>query len=622
MISIEDLSKHFSGQTLFENVSFKLNPHERIGLVGRNGHGKTTLFRLIIGEEIPDSGAINIPRNYRIGYVRQHMAFSKDTILEEGMKGLPEENRDQSWIVERILTGLGFTSEDMKRPPEHFSGGFQVRLNLTKVLVSEPDLLLLDEPTNYLDITSIRWIERFLLTWPRELILITHDRGFMDTVVTHTVGIHRKKLRKIQGSTEKYYRQVAQEEEIYEKTRLKDERRSKEITQFITRFRAKARLANLVQSRIKLLDKKGKQTKLEKIKTLDFSFQSQPYTGKYMLDVEHISFAYDRQQPLITDFHISVRSGERICIIGKNGKGKTTLLKLLSGHLTPQNGGLSWRSGVVPGSFEQTNIESLVATRTVEEEIQTANAGISRQAARNVCGAMMFPGDDALKKISVLSGGEKSRVLLGKLLVTPANLLFLDEPTHHLDMDACDALLSAIDNFSGTVVIVTHNEMFLHALAERLVVFESDTPYVFDGTYQRFLEKEGWQDEIQRPVSRGRQAVVKPQSKLTKRALRRKRSDIISDRARTLKPIDEQIEHLENEIEIQEKSVKDLNDEMQQATQAQDGARIAEISRSLHRCQAAVDRHFESLENLLQSREEKHRAFEEKLARLDQANDA
>jgi ATP-binding cassette subfamily F protein 3 len=258
----------------------------------------------------------------------------------------------------------------MQRHPTEFSGGYQVRLNLAKILVSEPDLLLLDEPTNYLDINAIRWIERFLNVWPHELMLITHDRSFMDKVVTHIVGIHRQRLRKIKGQTEKYYSQIAQDEEIYEKTRINDERRRREIEQFINRFRAKARLANLVQSRIKLLTKMEKHEKLEKIKTLDFSFHALPFRGKQVLNTRNISFAYHRGHPVIKDLDLTINPGDRVCVIGKNGKGKTTLLKLLAGVLQPRQGQITYNPNVIPGFFEQTNIKHLSDERTVEEEIQ------------------------------------------------------------------------------------------------------------------------------------------------------------------------------------------------------------------------------------------------------------
>ncbi|MCG2829871.1 MAG: ATP-binding cassette domain-containing protein, partial [Desulfobacteraceae bacterium] len=227
MISVENITKSFGNRILFEGVSFKINPRERVGLVGRNGHGKTTLFRLMAGEESMDNGAIVMPRNYRIGYVRQQIEFIEKTVLKEGMRDLPESEPDHRWKVEKILTGLGFSQADMEKDPLEFSGGYQVRLNLAKVLVSEPDLLLLDEPTNYLDITSIRWVERFLVNWPHEVMLITHNRSFMDKIITHTAGIHRRKVGKIAGNTGKYYAQLAQDEEIYEKTRSNDERRRK-----------------------------------------------------------------------------------------------------------------------------------------------------------------------------------------------------------------------------------------------------------------------------------------------------------------------------------------------------------------------------------------------------------
>jgi ATP-binding cassette subfamily F protein 3 len=552
MISVENLSKRFGDHVLFETVAFQLNPRERLGLVGRNGHGKTTLFRIISGEEEPDEGCVNIPKAYRIVHVRQAIDFSQETVLKEAAAGLPSHEGDQFWRAEKILAGLGFSEKDMQRHPDEFSGGFQVRLNLAKALVAEPDLILLDEPTNYLDITSIRWVERFFLTWPRELMLITHDRSFMDSIVTHTMGIHRQKLRKISGATDKYYTQIAQDEEVHEKTRVNDERRRKDIELFITRFRAKARLANMVQSRIKTLQKMEKHEKLEKIKTLGFSFRSRPFPGRQMVSAQNLSFAYDSSIPLIRNFSITIAKNDRICIVGRNGRGKTTLLRLLAGSLQPQAGSTSYNPNVVIGSFEQTNLKTLVDARTVEEEILYVNPDISRQSARNICGAMMFEGDDALKKIGVLSGGEKSRVMLGKLLATPVNLLLLDEPTNHLDMESCDALLAALDNFEGAVVMVTHNEMFLHALARRLVVFQADGLEIFDGSYQRFLEKGGWQEEAPAdPVSIGGASTERKTEKVNKKELRRRRSELLTERARTLRPIEQEANRIENEIDAE-----------------------------------------------------------------------
>lgn len=622
MIRVENLTKSFGGQVLFDGISFSIDPRQRAGLVGKNGHGKTTLFRLIAGEEQPDSGSIVIPKNYRIVYVQQHLAFSADTALKEGMLALPAHERDHHWKVEKILAGLGFSQKDFERRPGEFSGGLQVRLNLVKALVSEPDLLLLDEPTNFLDITSIRWIEQFLSNWPHELMLITHDRSFMDKVVTHTMGIHRCKLRKIAGDTAKYYDQIAQDEEVYEKTRINDERRRKEIQLFITRFRAKARLANLVQSRIKTLKKMEKKDKLEALKVLDFSFRSSPFSGKQILRARGLAFGYAGRDQIIRDFSITVGAHERICVVGKNGKGKTTLLKLLAGELMPQSGTVEYHPAAIRGFFEQTNVKSLVDTRTVEEEILYSHPDIDRQRARNICGAMMFSGDDALKKISVLSGGEKSRVMLGKLLATPGNLLLLDEPTNHLDMESCDALLAAIDLFEGTVIMVTHNEMFLHSLAERLVVFQNDQIATFDGRYQEFLEKGGWQDEPSgHPSGRPQSAFADAEAKQTRKAVRRKRSEIVNLRSKTVKPLEKRIKSLESAIEAREIELGHLNQSMQQASEEQNGARIVDLSRSIHACQTAIDELFNELEKVADELDTKNAEFDRRLSEVDDASD-
>ena len=626
MISISNLKKAYGAQTLFDGITFKINPRERVGLVGRNGHGKTTLFRLILGEETPDSGIITTPKHHRIGYVQQTLAFTKDTVLKEGMKGLREEEQDHHWKVEKILAGLGFSQEDMARHPDTFSGGYQVRLNLAKILVSEPDLLLLDEPTNYLDITSIRWIEVFLQSWPRELMLITHDRGFMDKVVTHTMAIHRKKIRKVTGGTEKLYAQIAQEEEIYEKTRINDERRQKKIEEFITRFRAKARLANLVQSRVKTLQKQQPLEKLERIETLDFSFRSRPYRGKYVLGAQNLSFSYDSDSydsgaPLINDFSITIGARERVCIIGKNGKGKTTLLKLLAGALQPDKGQVTYNPDVEKGFFEQTNISTLNNRHTVEEEVFHAHGDVDRQMARNICGAMMFEGDNALKKIAVLSGGEKARVMLGKILATPVNLLLLDEPSNHLDMYACDALMAAIDCFDGAVVIVTHNEMLLDALAQRLVVFQNDGIEVYEGGYQWFLEKGGWGDEdVLRPLAKDKPSKnldESPSVKLNKKEIRRRRSEIITERGKALKPLEERIAQIEKEIESREQKLSELSHAMTEASQSQDGQKIATLSQAIHECQPAIDRLFDELEALTTKFEKQSALFEKRLEGLE-----
>ena len=610
MLNIESVSKQFGNQTLLDNTGFQINPGERIGLVARNGHGKTTLLNMISGQDHPDEGSILYPSGYKLGFLSQKIIFSKSRIIDEAMIGLLDHEKDHYWKAEKILAGLGFSQDDMTKSPEIFSGGFQVRLNLAKILVSEPDLLILDEPTNYLDITSIRWISKFLVSWPREVLLVTHDRSFMDQVVTHIAGIHRQKIKKIKGSTSKYYMQIAQDEQVWEKTRLNEEKKTKEIEVFISKFRAKARLASMVQSRIKTLAKSQTKDKLQKLKNLEFSFNNLAFAGKQVLNIEDLSFSWEHDKPLINNFSLTVYPEDRIGVIGKNGKGKTTLLKLLSGNLTAATGNIKINPGVQQGYFEQTNIQSLNDNFTVEDELLLSVPDSDRQAVRSICGAMMFEKDAALKKISMLSGGEKSRVMLGKLLMAPVNLLLLDEPSNHLDMESCDSLVCALDNFNGAVVMVTHNEMFLHSLANRLVVFKNSGLEIFEGSYQEFLEKQGWEDE-----EKSIEKKIKSPS-LSKKEIRQRKSEIINSKSKEINPVKQKIENLENTIDKNEKLIKDINEALLKASLNQDGARIQELSKELSNLENSNDLLFDNLEIQMDKFEKIEQSYNDKLEKL------
>ena len=536
MLQVNNLDKCYGRQVIFEKAGFILNPGERVGLVGRNGHGKTTIFKMILGQDHIDSGSISIPNGYRIGHLSQHISFSEDTVLKEACLSIQdsEDGIDETYKAEIILMGLGFTMEDFSVNPLDLSGGYQVRLNIAKVLVSDPNLLLLDEPTNYLDILSLRWLTQFLRSWKKELIIITHDRDFMDGVTTHTMAIHRCNLRKEAGPTEKVYQQLLLEEEIHEKTRINDNKKRKETEDFINRFRAKASKASAVQSRVKALQKKDRLEKLVDIRTLDFAFRSAPFTGKQLMEVDDLSFSFDNDSPpLIDGLTFSVGKRDRIAIIGKNGKGKTTLLNLLGKELKIKTGTVSHHGQMKMAYFGQTNINRLNLHKTIEEEIMDEHPEGNRGAARKICGTMMFPGDNALKKISVLSGGEKSRVLLGKLLVSPSNMLMLDEPTNHLDMESNDSLVEAIDAFNGSVIIVTHSEMMLHALATRLIVFDDGKVTLFDGTYQDFLDHVGWKSENDAGAPRVKKSGPRTKS-VNKKQLRRERAALLKMKSKTV----------------------------------------------------------------------------------------
>ena len=631
MIQFNKVTKSFGAQVLFEDLSFALNRRERVGLVGRNGHGKTTIFRMVLDEVHPDSGDIIIPRRYRIGHLDQHIKFSKPNVIDEVSLGLPEAERDQTWRVETILFGLGFSKDDMTRAPGLFSGGFQVRLNLARVLVSEPDLLLLDEPTNYLDIVSIRWLERFLMQWKTELMLITHDRSFMDKVITHTVAIHRQKAKKIQGDTSKIYEQILQEEEVYEKTRANDERKRKDIERFIDRFRAKNTMATRVQSRIKMLAKHERLDALARIQTLDFAFSAAPFPAKVVQRVSHLSFGYEGGDDLFSNLNLEIHDHDRICVIGPNGRGKSTLLRVLAEELPPRHGTVTNHPRAVSGYFAQTNVHTLHDKNTVIAEIQSADKNCLYQTARNIAGVMMFEGDAGLKKIGVLSGGEKSRVMLGKLIVTPVNLLLLDEPTNHLDMDSCDSLLAAIDAFEGAVVIVTHNEMFLHSLATRFVVFDRGRARVFDGSYQDFLDTVGWEsdeDELGAAPTKARVANVHvhvnpepaparkpapPQNPADRKAERQARARLVQERARLIGPLEKRVADLEALIVSLERERDVAFAALAEASASGDAATIAKLSKKSSDVGPRIEWAYGELEKATKELETTAKAFDERM---------
>ena len=497
MIQVDGLSLIYHGEALFENASFSIQPGERCSLVGRNGSGKSSLFRLLTGQETPDKGTIAKRKNYIIGMLDQHIVFTQSTLIDEAALGLREDERDCLYKAEAILFGLGFKEEDLDRSPHDFSGGYQLRLHLAKVLIGEPDCLLLDEPTNYLDIVSIRWFSKFLKEWKGEFILISHDREFLDSISTHTMGIHRRKMSKVKGSTIDFYNQVMLMEEIHGNTVKKLEKQRKHLQSFIDRFGAKASKAAQAGSKQKLLDRVPVLENLKNLYQLDFEFNEANFPGKKMLEVNKVCFSYHQNdsKPLIQNLSLEVEKGERIAIIGKNGRGKSTILRLLAGELEPRSGSTKYSDNLAIGYFGQTNIDRLHPKHTIEEEIASANSKLNRTQVKGICGLMMFSGDKSNKINGVLSGGEKSRVLLGKIIATPCNLLLLDEPTHHLDMESIEALIDAIEEFQGAVIIVTHSELILkRMLLDKIVVCHEGKQEMHLGTYEEFLCNGGWSD--------------------------------------------------------------------------------------------------------------------------------
>ncbi len=610
MIQAKNLSKHFGTQDLFDNVGFQLGPRERVGLVGRNGSGKSTLFKLILKELSPDSGEITIPKGYRLGALEQHIHFTKPTVLEECVQVLnPEDFLEHE--AEKILFGLGFSDEDLQKDPKSFSGGYQIRINLTKVLLQAPNLLLLDEPTNYLDIVSMRWLKSFLKNFPGEIMLITHDREFMDDVVTHTMGLHRQQLKKIKGDTAKFYEQIIQEEEMYEKTRENLDKKRKEMEAFVERFKAKASKAAQAQSRMKALEKMSTMDKLADVDSLGFRFRFVECPGKQIAEVKSLSFSYPDKPDDILFHNLSfpINREDRIGIIGKNGKGKSTLLNVIGGNLSPNTGKVSFHPSAQVGHFGQTNINRLSMEHTIAEEIQAENSELSISGVRNICGTMMFEGDLAKKKIKVLSGGERARVLLGKILAKPANLLLLDEPTNHLDMESIESLTEEIGNFPGAVVIVTHSEIMLRNLATKLVIFHNGTAEFFNGNYDDFLEKIGWESEETKPNKTLKR-------KLTEKEIKQRKAEISIERAKLTKPIKEEIEKLENEITKNEDLLSRINGELEKATVTNDTAKLTDYAHAVGKLNQMIDNLFEKLANSNESLEYTNNRFDKELDSL------
>jgi len=496
MLQVENLSKSYAGELLFSDVSFCVGKGEKCAFVGRNGSGKTTILKIFKGEETADAGQARYSKGYRPGFLEQHIEFTQPTALEEALCG---PVRKQPHEIESILFGLGFDHAMLDAHPSSLSGGYHLRLKLAKLLAEEPNCLLLDEPTNYLDIAGLRFLENYLKKWKGELVCVSHDRAFLDAVSTHTMGLHRKGFRKYAGGTENFYEKIVEEEELREKTRINLDKKRKHAIDYIERFGAKASKASQAKSKEKALEKLPALSKLASLEDLYFSFPYSLFSGKKMLALEDVCFSYSPPSSLIEHVSLEIEKGKKIAIIGKNGTGKSTLLKLIAQELSPQKGTVWISDQTRIGYFGQTNISRLHGDHTIEEEIASADSALPYSKVRAICGQMMFSQDAAKKKISVLSGGERARVLLGKILATPTNFLLLDEPTHHLDIESIDALLHAMTVFEGSLVLVTHSEELLQKIpTDYLIIAEQKEHRIFRGTYTEFLEKGGWQESVEK----------------------------------------------------------------------------------------------------------------------------
>lgn len=601
MIQLTNIAKRYGTQELFHNVNLRMNSGQRIGLVGRNGTGKSTLFKIILEEEFYDDGELSIPKNYKIGALKQHLEFHEKTLVDEVSLALAEDDKFSVYKVEKILFGLGFSQDDLEKSPLSFSGGYQIRINLAKLLITEPNMLLLDEPTNYLDILSLRWLKSFLRAFDGEVILITHDRDFMDAVTTHTMGLHRKSLAMIQGDTHKFYKQLQDDEELYEKQKLSQDKKVKELEEFIAKNKARASTAAQAQSKVKLLEKMDRLDTLGSENTLSFNFNFKDTPAKVLLDIKNLTFGYSSDTILFSDISFTLKKGEVLGIIGKNGKGKSTLLNTIAKELTALSGTTEYHGTVSVGHFGQTNISHLNPKNTIMDEIYLGNSKLAESTVRNICGSMMFPGETAKKKIALLSGGEKSRVMLGQIIAREVNVLFLDEPTNHLDMDSIDSLTEAIKNFEGSAIIVTHSESLLRQVCDRLIIFRQDKAEYFDGNYDEFLEKIGWDEENDSDTKEVKEtknttSEKNNEPKLNKKENKKLRSEIIKERSKATAPFKKETEKLESIIMKNEELVESLQEELIAASNKNDNSKVIDLSREVTQYEKQIEEDFEALE--------------------------
>ncbi len=537
MITFSRISKQYGRQVLFVDASFQLNPGERVGLVGPNGAGKTTLFRMIVGEETADEGEIAVPRRLSIGYFRQDVEeMSGRSVLDEAIAGSgrvghlhheleslqqamgdPAQADDMDRILARfgevqeeyehlggysleaqardVLVGLGFEEAQIDGDVGALSGGWKMRVAMARVLLGRPDVLLLDEPTNHLDIESIVWLESFLMSLPAALLMTSHDRAFMNRVVTRVAEIDGGEITTYSGNYDFYERERKLREVNREAAYARQQAMLAKEQRFIERFSAHAAKAAQVQSRVKALEKIEKIELPRKRRVVQFHFRQPSRSGDRVATLEGVTKAYGTR--VVHDgLTMSITRGDRWCVMGRNGAGKSTLLKMIAGVVQPDAGQVTLGASLQMGYFAQQSLQVLDADLTIDEQFQRDFPQESIGVLRNLLGAFQFTGDDVDKPIRALSGGERTRLVLARMLLYPPNFLVLDEPTNHLDLATKEMLVDALADFEGTMIFVSHDRMFLRALSNRVLELGGETgrerePHLFPGSYPEYVERTG-----------------------------------------------------------------------------------------------------------------------------------
>lgn len=606
MISVEGLTVEFGGFTLFDDISFVVNKKERIALVGKNGAGKSTMLKIFAGMQPPTKGNVSAPKDTTIGYLPQHMTLKEgNTVFQEASLAFEHIHKIEAELdnvnqqlaertdyesetyhnlierssylneqflmsggnnfqaeIEKTLIGLGFKRSDFERPTSEFSGGWRMRIELAKLLLQRPDVLLLDEPTNHLDIESIQWLENFLSTRANAVVLVSHDRAFLDAVTQRTVEISLGRIYDYKVPYSKYVELRKEHREQQIRAFENQQKQIQKTEEFIERFRYKATKAVQVQSRIKQLDKIERlEVDDEDNAMLNLKFPPAPRSGSYPVVAENVAKSYG-DHLIFKDVTLTIHRGDKVAFVGKNGEGKSTLVKCIMGEIDFK-GKLELGHNVKIGYFAQNQAQLLDENRTVFETIDYVAVGDIRTKIRDILGAFMFGGDASDKKVKVLSGGERSRLAMIRLLLEPVNLLILDEPTNHLDMKSKDVLKEALKEFDGTVIVVSHDRDFLNGLVDKVYEFGNQRVVEHLGGIYEFLEKKKMDSLKELEVNNN----TSPNSATSEKAENTKPVSNLSyeerkELARQIKRIEKQIEEIELSIENKEIEIGNIEEKL------------------------------------------------------------
>ncbi len=616
MIAINDLTFEIGARALYDEANWHIKPGEKIGLIGANGTGKTTLLKIIVGDYSPTSGTISMAKDLKMGYLNQDLLSSQvdNTILHVAMEAFGRQNQLHDEIenllkkletdysedllhklsdkqhefealdgysieyrAHEILAGLGFSDADTRRNLSEFSGGWRMRAILAKILLQSPDILLLDEPTNHLDLPSIKWLEGYLQAFEGAVVIVSHDRYFLDKVVKKIVESRKGKLTPYAGNYTYYVEEKALREEIQSGQFKNQQAKIKQEEKLIERFRAKASKAKMAQSRIKALDK------LERVDDVDddnpsvnFSFKFSKQSGRHVVRIEDATKAYPGV-PIIKNATGTIEKGDKIALIGANGRGKSTVLRLIAGADKQYEGTFETGHNVTQTFFAQHQLEALHLENAILEELKAFAPKHTETELRSILGCFLFTGDDAFKKIRVLSGGEKSRVALAKALTADANFLILDEPTNHLDIQSVNILIQALLQFEGTFIVVSHDRYLLDNVANKIWFIEDQEIKEYPGTYAEYEE---WNSK--------RVYVPKPVEAAPKKEEKKPAAPVSHDEAKELKKLNQQLTQLETDVARLETEVKNIEEELANPEIYSDAAKLSEANSRYQKQKAAL----------------------------------